>query len=95
MATKVFMPKLGLTMVEGTIIEWQKKEGDKVEEAEVIFTVETEKITYEVEATQSGTLAKIIAQQGDVIPIGGTVAYILQPGEDMSAIPEPENSLVT
>ena len=88
MATKVIMPKLGLTMEEGTIIEWKKKEGDQVSKGEILYVLETEKVTFEVEAPESGILGKIIAKEGDVVPVGGVVGYILQPGEQLTEIPE-------
>jgi len=89
MATKVIMPKLGLTMTEGTITEWKKTEGEAVEKGEILYVLETEKVTFEVEAPESGILGKIVAKEGDVIPVGGIVAYILQPGEKLTDIPEP------
>jgi len=88
MATKVTMPKLGLTMEEGTIVEWRKKEGEEVKKGEVLYVIETEKVTFEVEAPGSGILGKIMAKEGDVVPVGGVVAYILQVGEKVSDIPE-------
>jgi len=88
MATKVAMPKLGLTMMEGTIVEWRKKEGEEVTKGEILYVIETEKVTFEVEALESGTLGKIVAKEGDVVPVGGVVAYILQAGEKISDIPE-------
>jgi len=88
MATTVTMPKLGLTMTEGTVIEWKKKEGEQVEKGEILYVLETEKVTFEVEAPESGILGKIIAKEGDVVPVGGIVAYILQSGEKLSDIPE-------
>jgi len=87
-ATKVSMPKLGLTMTEGTIVEWKKKEGEEVTKGEILYVVETEKVTFEVEAPESGILGKIVAKEGDVIPVGGVVAYILQVGEKISDISE-------
>lgn len=88
MAIKVTMPKLGLTMTEGTIIEWKKKEGERVEKGEILYVLETEKVTYEVEAPVSGILGKIVAKEGDVVPVGGVVAYILQAGETLADIVE-------
>jgi len=82
------MPKLGLTMTEGTVIEWKKKEGEQVEKGEILYVLETEKVTFEVEAPESGILGKIIAKEGDVVLVGGVVAYILQPGEKLTDIPE-------
>ncbi len=81
MPLKIVMPKLGLTMTEGTLIEWTKKEGDSVKAGEVIFILETEKVTYEVEAPEDGTLGKIIIQNQDTVPVGEVVAYLLRPGE--------------
>ncbi len=89
MATKVIMPRLGLTMTEGTVIEWKKKEGDWVEKGEILYVLETEKVTFEVEVPVSGVLGKIIAKVGDVVPVGGGVAYILQRGEELTEILEP------
>jgi len=88
MAIRVAMPKLGLTMTEGTIIEWKKKEGERVEKGEILYVLETEKVTYEVEAPVSGILGKIVAKEGDVVPIGGVVAYILQAGETLADVVE-------
>ena len=89
MAVKITMPKLGLTMEEGTIIEWKKEEGEQVKKGEILYVLETEKVTFEVEAPESGILGKIIANVGDVIPVGGLVGYILQPGEKLPDIAEP------
>ena len=89
MPTAITMPKLGLTMTEGIVIEWKKKEGEEVEKGEILYVLETEKVTFEVEATESGILGKVVAREGDVVPVGGIVGYILQPGEKPSDIPEP------
>ena len=85
---KVTMPKLGLTMTEGTIIEWQKNEGEQVERGESILVIETEKVSYEVEASVSGIIGRIVAKEDDVIPVGGIIAYILEPGEKLAEIPK-------
>jgi len=65
MATEVLMPKLGLTMTEGTIEKWYKKEGDAVKKGEMLFAVATDKLTNDVEADTDGTLLKIITGEGD------------------------------
>lgn len=77
---EIVMPKLGLTMDEGTIKGWFKKEGDSVEEGEEILEVEGDKTSSAVEAPASGTLYKILAQDGDVVPIIQPIAYILPKG---------------
>ena len=56
MATEVLMPKMGLTMTEGTIEEWKKKEGDAVKKGDVLFSVATDKLTNDVEADTDGVL---------------------------------------
>jgi pyruvate dehydrogenase E2 component (dihydrolipoamide acetyltransferase) len=86
MATEVTMPKLGLTMTEGTIREWKKKEGEWVKSGETLYVLETEKVTFEVEAPASGILGKIVAKIGDVVPVGGIVAYILRPDEKLGDV---------
>lgn len=83
---KIVMPKLGLTMQEGKIIEWRKKEGDLVEKGEVLFVIETEKITYEVEAPESGVLGKILVNEGETVAVGVVVAYLLVNGETSDSI---------
>jgi len=60
MPVEIVMPKLGLTMTEGLIVEWRKKEGDPVKKGDILFVLETEKVTYEVEAPEDGTLGKLL-----------------------------------
>ena len=81
------MPKLGLTMTEGTVDEWKKTEGDAVKEGEVLFSVSTDKLTNDIEAPASGTLLKIIAKAGDPVPVLAPVAFIGEPGEKID-LPE-------
>ncbi len=84
MPLEIVMPKLGLTMTEGRVVEWMKKEGDPIKKGEILFVLETEKVTYEVEAPEDGTLGKIVHPANDTVPIGGVVALILRPGESPS-----------
>ncbi len=81
MPVDIVMPKLGLTMTEGLIVEWKKKEGDEVQKGEILFVLETEKVTYEVEAPEDGTLGRIVVQEQETVPVGAVVAYLLKPGE--------------
>jgi len=76
MATEVLMPKLGLTMTEGTVQEWYKKEGDAVKKGEVICLIASEKLTMEVEAEADGYLTKIIAAVDEDIPVKGIIGLI-------------------
>lgn len=89
MAAEVILPRIDAGMNQGTIIEWRKKEGDWVEKGEILFVLETEKVTFDVEAPESGILSKMMAKAGDVITVGTVVAFILQPGEEVPEIPTP------
>jgi pyruvate dehydrogenase E2 component (dihydrolipoamide acetyltransferase) len=75
MATNVTMPKLGLTMETGKIIEWKKQEGDQVQEKEILLVVETEKITYDVEAPATGIL-HIISPVESEVPVAELIGII-------------------
>lgn len=82
MATIVQMPKLGLSMQEGIIIKWHKSEGDAVNKGEPLFDLETDKLTNTANATESGTLLKILAAENTTVPILSPVAIIGMPGEE-------------
>jgi pyruvate dehydrogenase E2 component (dihydrolipoamide acetyltransferase) len=88
MASRVVMPKLSDTMEEGKILRWLKKEGDKVETGQSLAEVETDKATVEMEAYTNGTIRKLIAKEGDTIPIGALIAVIGSPDEDISSLLE-------
>ncbi|MCC3144080.1 2-oxo acid dehydrogenase subunit E2 [Halanaerobium sp. Z-7514] len=77
MANQLLMPKLGLTMEEGTLIEWYVKEGDSFEEGDIIFAVETEKLTNEVEANQSGEILEILVEEGETVAVKTPVANLV------------------
>ncbi len=85
MATVVIMPKLGLTMTEGTIGKWFKQEGDSVEKGEPLVEIITDKVNFEYEAPASGILKKILHHEGDVLPVTTPIAIIAGEGE---ALPE-------
>ena len=75
MATNVTMPKLGLTMETGKIVEWKKQEGQEVQEKEILLVVETEKITYDVEAPATGIL-HIISPVESEVPVAELIGII-------------------
>jgi len=81
MPFEVIMPKLGLTMTEGTIARWLKQVGDRVEPGEPLFEVETDKVTLEVEAEVSGVLSQILVSEGETVPVTEKVALIATTGE--------------
>ena len=76
MRVDVTMPNLGYDMEEGKLVTWLKGPGDTVERGEVIAEIETEKTTVEMEAIASGTLKEIVAQPGDMVAVGGVIAYL-------------------
>ena len=86
MAKVIVMPKLGLTMTEGTVSKWLKHEGDAVKEGEPLFEVETDKLTNTIEASASGTLLKIYVPAGGSAKCLDPVAVIGEAGEDASAL---------
>ena len=87
MAFELKMPQLGLTMEEGTVSKWVKHEGDSVKAGDVVAEITTDKLTNELTSEVDGTLLKIVAQEGDDIPVKGTLAWIGQPGEQVGAAP--------
>ena len=87
MAFEVLMPQLGLTMEEGTVSQWIKHEGDAVKAGDVIVEITTDKLTNEVQSEHDGVLLKIVAQEGEDIPVKGLLAYIGQPGEAVGGAP--------
>jgi pyruvate dehydrogenase E2 component (dihydrolipoamide acetyltransferase) len=86
MAQKIILPKQGLQMVEGTIVEWAVEEGGAVAAGQPLFVMETDKTTITVEAEISGTLLKILAPVGTVVPVAQTVAIVGSPGENIGAL---------
>ncbi|MGD8293618.1 MAG: 2-oxo acid dehydrogenase subunit E2, partial [Desulfobacterales bacterium] len=90
MATRVFMPKAGMAMEEGTIIQWFKKEGDRVATGDPLLEIETDKVNMEVEAPASGVLLKIIRPVGETVPVTETIGWIGEPGEEVAENEEPQ-----
>jgi len=83
MAHEVLMPQLGLTMEEGTVSQWIKHEGDEVKVGDVILEITTDKLTNEVCSEFDGVLIKIVAQEGEDIPVKGLLGYIGNAGESV------------
>lgn len=81
MPTTVIMPKLGLTMTEGTIEKWLKQEGDHVKKGEPLVEIVTEKINFQYESPASGILQKILHHEGETVPVATPIAIIVGEGE--------------
>jgi len=84
-ATQVKMPQLSLTMTEGTIGRWLKREGETVSKGEPLYEVETDKVINEVDAPASGVLRRIVVPEGGSAPIQGLIAIIAEPDERIPA----------
>lgn len=82
----IVMPKAGQSMEEGTLVKWHVQPGAQIQKGQVIFEIETDKATMDVEATDSGRLAKIVVQEGDVVPVMTPVAYLADNDADVETI---------
>jgi pyruvate dehydrogenase E2 component (dihydrolipoamide acetyltransferase) len=80
MPTNVIMPALELAQETGKVLRWMKAPGDTVRKGEPIVEIETDKVTVEIESPASGVLSQVTAQEGDVVPVGQTIALIAEPG---------------
>ncbi len=88
MPTPFVMPKMDMDQEVVTIIEWLKKEGEKITKGEPVVTVETDKITSDIEAPETGTLVSILYHENEEAPVTKVVAYILAEGETLSDLPD-------
>jgi pyruvate dehydrogenase E2 component (dihydrolipoamide acetyltransferase) len=95
--TSVILPKLGLTMDEGVVVAWLKNEGDRVEAGEILFEVETDKATMEVESPVAGYVRKLLAAAGETVPVTQVIALISTTADEPVAVPpgqaEPQQSV--
>ena len=82
---KMIMPKMGESIMEGTILNWLKNVGDRIEQDESVLEVATDKVDTEVPATHAGILKEILAKKGDVVSVGTPIAIISTEQEDTSA----------
>ena len=92
MATSIVMPQLGYDMREGTVVRWIKQEGDEVVANEVIAEIETDKAVVEFKPTTGGVLRRIVAGEGEAVPVGQLIAVI---GDADEALPDNLGSPAT
>ena len=85
LATSIVMPQLGYDMREGTVVRWIKQEGDEVVANEVIAEIETDKAVVEFKPTTGGVLRRIVAGEGEAVPVGNLIAVI---GDADEALPD-------
>ena len=94
------MPSLGADMESGRLVEWLKSPGTEVERGDIIAVVDTQKGAIEIEVFEDGVLEEILAEPGEEIPVGRTLAYIRAPGEPgreqrVAEKPKPESEVET
>ena len=96
MATSVIMPALEMAQESGKLVSWLKREGETVVKGEPLMEIETDKVTVEIEAPDSGILGGVLVKENDEVPVGQTIAWILAPGEDVPSAPlnEPQSGRV-
>jgi pyruvate dehydrogenase E2 component (dihydrolipoamide acetyltransferase) len=85
MAISVVMPALEMAQETGKLVSWKKQAGDQVKKGEMLIEVETDKAVVEIEAQGDGILGGVTAKEGDVVPVGQTIAWLLKPGEQPPA----------
>jgi pimeloyl-ACP methyl ester carboxylesterase len=77
------MPKLGLTMEHGTVLEWRRREGERIGAGEVILVIESEKVEFEVEAPAEGVVRSIAVPEGETVPCGAVLAVLTETAEEL------------
>ena len=88
MATPIVMPRLGDFMTEGVVTKFTKSKGDSVTQGEVVAEIETEKVNYDLEATESGLFHPVV-DEGSTVAVDGVMGFLLDEGE---AVPEIEKT---
>ncbi len=89
MAEKIIMPKTGMAMEEGIVVEWLVKEGDGVEKGDPVAVIETDKAAMDLESDYDGTILKILYPALSTVPVVETIAWIGKPGEKVPDAPPP------
>ncbi len=92
MAIEITMPRLSDTMEEGTLIKWNVKVGDKVESGDTLADVETDKATMELQSFDDGVVAKLAAEEGQSLPVGGLIAVLAEEGESVDEAASDDGS---
>src|ERR1700686_3757665 len=89
MAHNIVMPALEMAQENGKLLSWRKKEGEAIAKGEPLLEIETDKAVVEIESPADGILAGVKAHEGDVIPVGQKIAWIVLPGEKPPAETQP------
>ena len=86
MSVDIVMPKMGESIMEGTILKWHKKPGDKVEVDETILEISTDKVDTEVPSPEAGTVSELLYKEGDVVEVGKVIAKLSSNGESATPV---------
>src|ERR1700676_848581 len=98
MAVEVTMPQMGESVVEGTIAKWLVKEGDTVTEDQPLVEISTDKVDTEIPSPSAGVIAKLVAEEGQTLPVGAVIAMIEKDGAGAVAqkakpsVPQPQRA---
>ena len=92
MVAQIKMPRLSLTMTEGTVLKWYKEEGTPVTKGEPVLLVFGEKTEYEIESPEAGVLLKKLAMDNDEVPVSGLLGVVGEPGEEIPEFVEEVKS---
>ena len=92
MAVSIVMPALEMAQETGKLLAWRKREGERVTKGEPLLEIETDKAVVEIEAPADGVLAGVTAHEGAVVPVGQTIAWLVQPGEAIPADVAPSQT---
>jgi pyruvate dehydrogenase E2 component (dihydrolipoamide acetyltransferase) len=87
MAETISMPKLGFDMREGVLVRWVKNEGETINKGDILAEIETDKATVEVESSASGVVRRLLASQGDSVPVGAAIAIVGTADEKIDDLP--------
>ena len=86
MATNIIMPALEMAQETGKLVRWIKTEGATVTKGEPIMEIETDKVTVEIESPASGILSGLLIHEGDTVPVGQTIAWLVASGESVPSV---------
>ena len=92
MAAELKVPSLGMDMEEATILRWLVEEGTEVSKGDPVLEIETDKTSFEIEANGDGTIRDLRGEEGENLPVGAVLAYIITPGEEPAGSPEPRKT---
>ncbi|MDR0400077.1 MAG: 2-oxo acid dehydrogenase subunit E2 [Treponema sp.] len=87
MANSIIMPKTGMAMEEGVIVEWRVKEGDRVKKGDIVAVIETDKSAMDLESDYDGVILAVTGKAGETVPVTRVIAWVGQPGEPVPETP--------